>query len=138
MVNNVISKQPRKQRKILYYLPLHKRWHLLNVPLSSELRKQLGIKKLIVHKGDVIRIMRGDWKGHEGKVMDIDLKRIRIFVEGVTLKKADGTEVYYPLHPSKVLIVKLGEIDEVRRKIIERRSEARNKLIELGKARPLS
>ncbi|MCC6017045.1 MAG: 50S ribosomal protein L24 [Desulfurococcaceae archaeon] len=138
MNSNTISKQPRKQRKTLFNLPLHKRWHLFNVSLSSELRKQLGIKRLIVRKGDVVRIMRGDWKGHEGKVVDVDLKRVRIYIEGVTLKKADGTEVYYPIHPSKVMIVKLGEVDEVRRKIIERRAEARRKLIEMGKAKPLT
>lgn len=132
------SKQPRKQRKRLFNLPLHKRWHLLNVPLSPELRKQLGIKRLIVRKGDVVKIMRGDWKEHEGKVVDVDLKRVRIHIEGVTLKKADGSEVYYPIHPSKVMIIKLGEIDEIRKKIIERRADARRKLVELGKAKPVS
>lgn len=131
------TKLPRKQRKILYNLPLHLRWHLLNAPLSQELRKELNIKRLPVRSGDVVRIMRGDWKGHEGKVVDVDLKRVRIFVEGVTLKKADGSEVFYPIHPSKVIIIKLGEIDDVRRRIIERRSKAREELIKLGKAKPL-
>ncbi|MEM1644290.1 MAG: 50S ribosomal protein L24 [Ignisphaera sp.] len=134
----LISKQPRKQRKILFNLPLHRRWHLLNALLSPELRKDLGIKRLVIRKGDVVRILRGDWKGHEGKVIRIDMKRSRIYVEGVTVKKADGTDVYYPIHPSKVMIVKLGEVDEVRRKIIERRAEARRKLIEIGKAKQIS
>lgn len=132
------SKQPRKQRKALYNLPLHLRWHLLNAPLSPELRKELGIKRLIVRKGDTVRIMRGDWKGHEGKVVNVDLKRAKVYVEGVTIKKSDGTDVFYPISPSKVMIIKLGEVDDVRRRIIERRSEARNKLIEVGKAKPLS
>uniref|UniRef100_A0A7C2Z8I8 Large ribosomal subunit protein uL24 n=1 Tax=Ignisphaera aggregans TaxID=334771 RepID=A0A7C2Z8I8_9CREN len=132
------SKQPRKQRKTLYNLPLHKRWQLLKAPLSQELRKQLGIKRLVVRKGDTVRIMRGDWKGHEGKVVRVDLRRARVFVEGVTLKKADGTDVYYPIHPSKLMIVKLGEVDDVRKKLIERSAEARKKLVELGKAKPLS
>ncbi len=132
------TKQPKKQRKIFFNLPLHQRWHLLNAPLSPELRKELGIKRLPVRKGDVVRIMRGDWKGHEGKVVEVDLKRVRIFVEGVTHKKADGTEVFYPIHPSNVMIVKLGEIDEVRRKIIERRRKAREELVKKGLAKPLN
>ena len=132
------SKQPRKQRKIFFNLPLHQRWHLLNAPLSPELRKELGIKRLPVRKGDVVRIMRGDWKGHEGKVVEVDLKRVRIFVEGVTHKKADGTEVFYPIHPSNVMIVKLGEADEVRKKIIERRRKAREELVKKGLAKPLN
>ena len=132
------TKQPKKQRKIFFNLPLHLRWHLMNAPLSPELRRELGIKRLPVRKGDVVRIMRGDWKGHEGKVVEVDLKRVRIYVEGVTVKKADGTEVYYPIHPSKVMIVKLGEIDEVRRRIIERRRKAREELVKKGLAKPLN
>ncbi len=132
------SKQPKKQRKIFFNLPLHQRWHLLNAPLAPELRKELGIKRLPVRKGDIVRIMRGDWKGHEGKVVDVDLKRCRIYVEGVTIRKADGTEVFYPIHPSNVMIVKLGSIDEVRKKIIERRRKAREELVKMGKAKPLN
>ncbi len=132
------TKQPKKQRKIFFNLPLHLRWHLMNAPLSPELRRELGIKRLPVRKGDVVRIMRGDWKGHEGKVVEVDLKRVRIYVEGVTVKKADGTEVYYPIHPSKVMIVKLGEIDEVRKRIIERRRKAREELVKKGLAKPLN
>jgi large subunit ribosomal protein L24 len=132
------TKQPKKQRKRLFNLPLHLRWRLLSAPLSKELRKDLGLKRLYVRKGDVVKIVRGDWRGHEGKVMDMDLKKGRIFVEGVTIKKADGTDVFYPIHPSKVVIVKLGEVDDVRRKIIERRQKAREELVKFEKAKPLN
>jgi large subunit ribosomal protein L24 len=132
------TKQPKKQRKRLFNLPLHLRWRLLSAPLSKELRKDLGLKRLYVRKGDVVKIVRGDWRGHEGKVMDVDLKKGRIFVEGVTIKKADGTDVFYPIHPSKVVIVKLGEVDDVRRKIIERRQKAREELVKFEKAKPLN
>jgi len=132
------TKQPKKQRKRLFNLPLHLRWRLLSAPLSKELRKDLGLKRLYVRKGDIVKIVRGDWRGHEGKVMDVDLKKGRIFVEGVTIKKADGTDVFYPVHPSKVVIVKLGEVDDVRRKIIERRQKAREELVKFEKAKPLN
>jgi large subunit ribosomal protein L24 len=64
--------------------------------------------------------MRGEFAGHEGKVVEVDMKKIRIYVEGVTRRKADGTEVYVPIHPSNVMIIELGEVDEVRKKILER------------------
>jgi len=115
------SSHPRKQRYILYNAPLHRRHALFNARLSKELAEKLGVKRLPVRVGDVVRILRGDWAGHEGKVVKVDYKRIRIFVEGVTIKKADGTPVYYPIHPSKVMIVKADVSDKVRRKIIERR-----------------
>lgn len=124
-MSRIVSSQPKKQRRFLYNMPLHLRHKLLTAPLSPELRKELGIRNLPIRKGDVVRIMRGDWKGYEGKVVDVDLRKVRIHVEGVTIKRADGTPVYYPIHPSKVMIIKLGEVDKVRKKIIERRKKAR-------------
>ncbi len=115
------SKHPKKQRKFLYNAPLHLRKKLLTAPLSEDLREKYGIKRLPVRAGDVVRIVRGDWKGHEGKVIEVDLSDYRIRVEGVTMKKADGTPVFYPIHPSKVEIVGLDLSDEWRKKIIERR-----------------
>ncbi|MEM4827756.1 MAG: 50S ribosomal protein L24, partial [Desulfurococcaceae archaeon] len=70
-----------------------------------------------------VRVMRGDYTGHEGRVVKVDLKRVRIFVEGVQMKKADGTPVYYPIHPSKVMIVKLDLSDKYRLNIVERRKK---------------
>ena len=123
------SSQPRKQRKAFFNAPLHIRQKFMTASLSPELREKLGIKRLPVHKGDVVRIMRGDWKGYEGKVIRVDLKRIRIYVEGVTIKRADGTPRYYPIHPSKVMIVKLDLSDKRRQEIIERKRKAREQLL---------
>lgn len=117
------SSKPSKQRKALFNAPLHKLRKLFNAPLSKELQEKYGVKRLPVRAGDVVRIMRGDWKGHEGKVVRVDTKKVRIYVEGVQNKKADGTPVYYPIHPSKVMIIKLDLSDRWRRKIIERRSK---------------
>lgn len=121
------STKPGKQRKALYNAPLHLLRKIFNAPLSDELRNKYGIRRLPVRKGDVVRIMRGDWKGHEGKVIDIDTKRIGLHIEGVQMKKADGSPVYYPIHPSKVMIIKLDLSDPWRRKLIERK---RGKVIE--------
>ncbi len=123
------SSQPRKQRKAYFNAPLHIRQKFMTAPLSPELREKLGIKRLPVRKGDVVRIMRGDWKGHEGKVVRVDLKRVRIYVEGVTIKRADGTPRYYPIHPSKVMIVKLDLSDKKRQEIIERKRKAREAIL---------
>jgi large subunit ribosomal protein L24 len=116
-----LSSKPSKQRKALFNAPLHKLRKLFNAPLSRDLRERYGVKRLPVRVGDVVRIMRGNWKGHEGKVARVDTRRIRIYVEGVQIKKADGTPVYYPIHPSKVMIIKLDLSDKWRRRIIERR-----------------
>lgn len=105
-------------------MPLHLRRRLLSAKLSKELQQKYDIKRLPIRAGDVVRIMRGDFAGHEGKVVKVDLKRARIFVEGAQIKKADKTPVYYPIHPSKVMIVKLDVSDKYRLKVVERRSKA--------------
>jgi len=115
------SKQPRKQRRWLYKTSkLHERHRLLHATLSKELRKKYGKRSLRIRKGDKVKIMRGDFAGHEGKVLEVDMKRCIIKVDGATVTKADGTEVAVPIHPSNVMITDLGEIDDVRKKILER------------------
>jgi large subunit ribosomal protein L24 len=116
------SKQPKKQRKFLHNAPLHLRQKLMSAPLSGELREKYGVRNLPVREGDKVKIVRGDFKGKEGNVMEVDLTRYRIHVEGVTQTKVDGTEVFYPIHPSNVIITDLNLDDPERKKIIERRA----------------
>lgn len=123
MARLTLSRQPRKQRKAYYNAPLHKRQKLVTAPLSRELREKYGVKRLPVRKGDKVRVTRGDSKGTEGEVVRVDLRRYRIFIDGVTIEKADKTPVFKPIHPSKVEITDL-KLDDWRRKIIERRGQA--------------
>ena len=113
---------PRKQRKRLHQDPLHKRYKRFSAPLSSELKKSHSFNSIPVRKGDTVRIMRGDRKGFEGKVSQVDRTKYRIFIEGVTREKVDGTPVLIPIHPSKVVITRLNLDDKWRREILERKS----------------
>jgi large subunit ribosomal protein L24 len=116
-------KNPRKQRKLLYNAPAHLRHKLMAAPLSQELISSKGAKTLPVRKGDTVRIMRGDHKGFEGKISRVDLKSYRIYVEGLTREKVDGTAVFVSVHPSKVMIKNLGLDDKWRKAILERKAE---------------
>ncbi len=120
----VTSSKPSKQRKFLYNAPLHLRAKMMAAPLSPELRERYGRRSFPVRKGDKVRIMRGDYAGREGKVIGIDREKYRIHVEGLTRKRADGTEVPIPVHPSKVMIIDLDLGDERRKAALERREEA--------------
>jgi len=68
-------------------------------------------------------IMRGDHTGTEGKVEQVNLKHITIVVEGVSVPKADGTEVPRPVHPSNVMITKLDLGDDIRELTLSRGGE---------------
>ncbi|ADP77662.1 LSU ribosomal protein L24P [Methanothermus fervidus DSM 2088] len=115
------SKQPRKQRKFLREAPLHIRQKIMRSTLSKELRKKYKRRTVPIRRGDKVEVMRGDFKGHVGKVENVDLKRYRVYVEGVTIQKADGTSTYYPLHPSNLRIVELNLKDEKRVEMLERK-----------------
>ncbi|MEM0037699.1 MAG: 50S ribosomal protein L24 [Zestosphaera sp.] len=115
------SIKPSKQRLQIYRAPPHLRRKFMCAKLSEELREKLGVKRLYVRTGDVVRVLRGDWRGHEGKVVKVDYEEIALHIEGVTIKKADGTPVYYPVHPSKVMIIKLDLSDKKRSKMVERK-----------------
>ncbi|MEM1597972.1 MAG: 50S ribosomal protein L24 [Pyrobaculum sp.] len=117
------SVQPRKQRRSLYNAPLHLRRKLLNAKLSPELQKKLGVKRLPVRRGDTVMILRGDFKGVTGKVVRVDLRKVRIYVEGATRTNSRGQTVYYPIHPSKVMIVDVDLSDKARQRIIDRRKK---------------
>jgi large subunit ribosomal protein L24 len=114
------SKQPRKQRKALYKARLHKKQKLLRANLSDELREEYGKRSAGVRKGDKVKIMRGEFKDHEGAVEKVSLKNSCVHVSGATKKKASGMERFYPIHPSNLMIIKLDLKDERRRKILER------------------
>ena len=116
-------KNPGKQRKRLFNAPAHIRHKLMSAPLSHELTASRGAKTLPVRRGDTILIKRGDNKGFEGKVSRVDLKAYRIYVEGLTREKVDGTNIFLPIHPSKVEIRNLNLDDKWRKNILERKKE---------------
>jgi large subunit ribosomal protein L24 len=116
-------KDPRKQRKRLYNAPAHLRRKFMAAPLSPELVSSKGAKSLPVRKGDTVRVMRGDHIGFEGKVSRVDLKRYRIFLEGLTREKVDGTNIFVSVHPSKVMIKNLKLDDKWRKAIVEGKEE---------------
>ncbi|HEY5218324.1 MAG TPA: 50S ribosomal protein L24 [Gemmatimonadaceae bacterium] len=80
-----------------------------------------------VVKGDTVRIVRGDDKGKEGKVLRVYLKTGRVLVEGINIVKrhrraqnADEqsgiVELSAPVHHSNVMLVdpKSGEPTRLR------------------------
>ena len=115
-------KDPRKQRKRVHNAPAHLRHKMMAAPLAPNLVSK-GAKTLPVRKGDTVRIVRGDHVGFEGKVSRVDLKRYRIFLEGLTREKVDGTNIFVPVHPSKVVIKNLKLDDKWRQAILEHKKQ---------------
>ena len=138
MVSNN-SVQPRKQRLFRYKAPLHLRRKMVSVHLSKELRAKLSTKKRSapVHKGDRVKLMRGDRKGQAGKVVEVDLHNLKVYMEGVSNRTAKGVEKLAPVEPSNLLLIE-GEFTKDRLAMIQRSStsvsSAEQKIQRAGKA----
>jgi large subunit ribosomal protein L24 len=126
--------KPTKQRKMMYQAPLNERYKRFAAPLSSKLKESHNTSSVPVRKGDTVMIMRGDRKGSEGKITQIDRKHYRIFIEGATREKVDGTNIPVPVHPSKVMITRLNLDDKRRKKLLERKASAQK--VEVSKEKP--
>jgi large subunit ribosomal protein L24 len=120
---DMVSKQPRKQRKALYTASLHKRQKLMSARLSDTLRKRYKRRNISLRKSDTVEVKRGDYSGHKGKVEKVFLKRQRIHVIGASVKKTDGTDRYYPIHPSNVTVTKLDTSDDRRMKKLKKENK---------------
>lgn len=115
------SKKGRKQRKNLFESKLHERNKLMSARLSDELTKRYKIRNIPVRKGDKVKIIRGKYKKVTGKINKVNTKRMRVFVDGADRSKTDGSKSFYPLHPSKLIILELNLDDKKRLKQIKKK-----------------
>ena len=108
------SKQPRKQRKYIANAPLHIKRKFLSVNLSKDLRKKHSRRNIEVKKGDMVKIMIGKFRKRQGKVTEVNVKKLKIMVEGIQIKKQDGSKVNVSLRPSNLQIIELNLEDKRR------------------------
>ena len=103
------TKQPRKKRKARYDAKMHVKRKYAFVHLSKELRLKLKKRSAQPKKGDKVKIMRGNYKGRSGKIIEVDLVHTKLFVEGVIRKKQGGQEKFVAIHPSNCTITEYQE-----------------------------
>lgn len=98
-------------------------------------------KKLHIKKGDTVFVNAGEDKGQKGRVLEVDRKTNRAFVEGINLikkhtkpnaKNPDGgiIEQEAPIHISNLMVVDPGSGEPTR---IGRKLGADNKLVRYSK-----
>ncbi|MDD5317478.1 MAG: 50S ribosomal protein L24 [Candidatus ainarchaeum sp.] len=117
------SVQPRKQRRARREAPLHARQKLVHAHVSKDARERNRIERrsAAVREGDKVRIMRGKFRGHTGKVTEVDLKSLKVYVEGAVARKAKGQEVPAAIEPSNLCITEFDFSDKRRKAILERK-----------------
>ena len=125
------SSKPRKSRKAFIKMPLHKKVQSIAGHLNEKLRKNLGKRSVSLRKGDIVKIVRGSFKGKSGKINDVDHKKLRIYIDKVIRKRSDGTEVAVPVNPSNIIVQELDKSDAKR---FKKKSATDTKQGEKGKS----
>lgn len=93
--------------------------------LSKELREKHARKTVRPVKGDGVRIVRGGFKGIEGKILRVDPQNGKIFIEGVNREKiAGGKTGAVAIDASKVVVTSLNLEDTVRKALVEEKTAA--------------
>lgn len=119
------SRKPSKQRKFRLNAPLHTKRKMLSARLSEELTAKHKTRNIPVRRGDRVKIVRGNFRGHSGKIDRLNIKKERIFIEGTDRTKIDGTKSLYPIHPSNVIIMDLNLDDKRRKQILDRKAKGK-------------
>jgi len=110
------SKAPKKQNKYRANAPLHIRRKFLSVALSKELRKKYSKRNVVVRKGDTVKILKGKFKKKQGKILRVYTKISKVEVEGIQVKKMDGSNALVKMQPANLQIIELELKDDKRMK----------------------
>ena len=116
---------------MLHNAPLHKKRKWISSHLAENLLLKYDRRSLPVVKGDTVKVMRGNYRGHEDKISKVNVRDQTVEIEGVTITTAKGTKLAKPIHASTLLITKLNVTDKWRRRKLEKGlSETAKKEIE--------
>lgn len=121
------SKQARKQRKYLANAPLHIKRKMVSCHLSKELRNKYARRSFAVRKGDMVKIMTGEFKDKTGKVSLIDVNKMRLAIEGLQMTKKDGSKTNALFNASNVMITEINLDDKKRLESIKKESKINEK-----------
>lgn len=91
--------------------------------LSEDLKKQYKKRSTSVIKGDTVKIIRGEYKGVEGKVEKINTSKGKLSIEGVQREKIKGGQVKVQIHASNVQISSLKLDDDYRKNKLENKEQ---------------
>ncbi|KAH0911746.1 hypothetical protein HID58_035067, partial [Brassica napus] len=109
--NPRVTSSRRKNRKAHFTASSSERRVIMSSPLSTDLRQKYNI-------------VRGTYKGRDGKVVQVYRRKWVIHIERITREKVNGTTVNVGVQPSKVVITKL-RLDKDRKSLLERKAKGR-------------
>ncbi|MCS7146297.1 MAG: 50S ribosomal protein L24 [Nitrososphaerota archaeon] len=109
------TKDPSRQRLLLHTTPKHLLPKLMSAHLSQELKSKYERRSLPLRVGDTVKILRGEYRGIQGRVKGVSRSKQFVYIDGLTRKRADGRVVDIPVHVSNLVIIALNLDDKFRK-----------------------
>jgi large subunit ribosomal protein L24 len=86
----------------------------LGSALSKDLHKKYGKRSVRVIEGDSIKIVRGEFKGVDGKISKISTQKSSVSIEGIKKEKTKGDKFDVHIHTSNLVVTSLNTGDKWR------------------------
>ena len=107
--------KPTKMRNNLIYRATYTtKSKQLGGTLSKDLRKRYGKRSVRVIEGDSVTILRGEFKGVDGKVSNVSTDKSSVAMEGIKKEKTKGDKFDVYIHTSNLLVTSLNTEDKWR------------------------
>ena len=107
--------KPTKMRNnLIYQATFQTRSKQLGSALSKELRKKYGKRSVRAIEGDNVTILRGEFKGVEGKISKVSTQKSSVAIEGVKKEKTKGDKFDVYIHTSNLVVTSLSTDDKWR------------------------
>ena len=116
--------KPTKMRnKMIYQATFQIKSKQLASALSKDLHKKYGKRSVRVVKGDNITILRGEFKGVDGKVSIVDTSKNSVAIEGIKKEKTKGDKFDVYIHTSNLVVTSLNTDDKWRIRKLENKEK---------------
>ena len=115
------------RNQMIYQATFQMRSKQLGSALSKDLSKKYTKRSVRVVEGDSVTILRGEFKGVDGKVAKVSVEKNSVAIEGVKKEKTKGDKFDVYIHTSNLVVTSLNTEDKKRMAKLERDSSTQSK-----------
>ena len=131
--------KPTKMRNLMIYQATYQiKSKQLGSALSKDLHKKYGKRSVRVSEGDSVKIVRGEFKGVDGKVSKISIPKSSVAIEGVKKEKTKGDKFDVYIHTSNLVVTALNTEDKWRIAKLEGKDPRKEPKVEKVKTETIS
>ena len=102
------------RNQLIYHATFNTKSKQLGSHLSKELQKKYAKKSIRVIEGDTVKIVRGEFKGVDGKISKVSTQKSSVTIEGIKKEKTKGDKFDVYIHASNLLVTGLNTEDKWR------------------------